>query len=173
MRVRGTFGYGATTAVLTVAMLAAIMQAHDATRSGGTWVTAGESTEESPTPTLSTPTVELAPATPDATTPATLLHQNPVTVTASGFWSWALLDRRTGAIVGSANLGQAQSTASMIKAWLAADYLRLAAERGQRPGTAALRQLSIMIRDSDNAAASATYATASPRVPRLNRIRPA
>lgn len=104
------------------------------------------------------PTATSATAT---TTTATLplLHANPVTINATGFWSWALLDRRTNAIVGSTTIGTTQFTASMIKAWLAADYLRLAAARGQRPATAALNQLSIMIRDSDNAAASATYIT--------------
>jgi hypothetical protein len=101
-----------------------------------------------------------------------LLHANPVAITSSGFWSWALLDRQTGGIVGSTNLGQTQTTASMIKAWLAADYLRLAAERGQQPSTAALHQLSIMIRDSDNTAASATYVTVgkSASITRLIKI---
>src|SRR4029450_5685068 len=48
-------------------------------------------------------------------------------------------------------------TASMIKAWLGADFLRRAAERGQEPSPSQLRQVSIMIRDSDNQAAESIY----------------
>ncbi|HLL64759.1 MAG TPA: serine hydrolase [Micromonosporaceae bacterium] len=83
-----------------------------------------------------------------------LLHPATVTVNSPGFWSWSLLDRRTGEIVGSPNLGSTNVTASMIKAWLAADYLRRAAEKRQTPSAATLKRLTIMIRDSDNAAAS-------------------
>src|SRR5262249_29250932 len=82
-----------------------------------------------------------------------LLRPAPVSVNTPGFWSWALIDRRTGTISGSSNQGSVNVTASMIKAWLAADYLRRAADRKITPNSAAMHQLSIMIRDSDNAAA--------------------
>jgi hypothetical protein len=97
------------------------------------------------------PTRKAAPAAPTAPTLApALLHPAPVTVNATGFWSWTVLDRRTGAIAGSANANTTQRTASMIKAWLAADYLR----RNTSPSKSNLAQLTSMIRDSDNAAAS-------------------
>jgi hypothetical protein len=77
-----------------------------------------------------------------------------VAVNASGFWSWALIDRRTGQVTGSANFAVPNVTASMIKAWLAADYLRMAAST---PPPAVLRRLSVMIRNSDNGAAADTW----------------
>jgi hypothetical protein len=80
-----------------------------------------------------------------------------VRVAYTGFLSWALLDRRTGRIIGSANLGASSDTMSMVKSWLAADHLRRAAERGETPPAADLQRLSVMIRDSDNAAAEAFY----------------
>jgi hypothetical protein len=85
------------------------------------------------------------------------LRAGRVTVSSEGFLSSALLDRRTGRISGSANLAAPGDTMSMVKAWLAADFLRGVDERGEEPTDGRLRQLSIMIRDSDNAAAQATY----------------
>jgi|GEM_PF-757077 len=67
-----------------------------------------------------------------------------------GWWSWAMLDQRTGEIHGSANLAETSTTASLIKAWIAADYLRTSAEAGRSPSDFRMRQLEIMIRDSDN-----------------------
>ena len=92
-----------------------------------------------------------APAAPAAPSlPPALLHPAAVAVDATGFWSWTVLDRRTGEMAGSPNAAAAQRTASMIKAWLAADYLR----RTPDPSAANLRQLTSMIRNSDNTAAS-------------------
>jgi hypothetical protein len=76
----------------------------------------------------------------------------PVRVKTTGFWSWALLDARTGQISGSANLDALGTTASMIKVWLAADHLRRAAEAGTSPDRDRLALLSTMIRESDNEA---------------------
>ncbi|WBB96602.1 MULTISPECIES: hypothetical protein [unclassified Solwaraspora] len=67
-----------------------------------------------------------------------------------GWWSWAMLDQRTGEIHGSANLAETSTTASLIKAWIAADYLRTSAEAGRSPSNFRMQQLEIMIRDSDN-----------------------
>jgi hypothetical protein len=83
-------------------------------------------------------------------------HSAPVTVDSvntSGFLSWALMDRRSGEIVGSANMDQTITTASMVKAWLAADYLR----QNASPSKSRLADLSTMIRDSDNGAGERTY----------------
>ena len=82
-----------------------------------------------------------------------LLRPGPVEVPSPGFWSWSLLDVRTGELAGSPNQSDRNTTASMIKVWLAADYLRRAADADQRPDVARLRLLSKMIRDSDNDAA--------------------
>ncbi len=83
--------------------------------------------------------------------------EGPVTVDTAGFLSWALLDRRTGEIVGSENLTATSTTASMVKPWIAADYLRRLEERGQGPSEARLADLTAMIRDSDNQAAERIY----------------
>jgi hypothetical protein len=78
-------------------------------------------------------------------------------VSTQGFLSWALLDRRSGEIVGSANMTATTDTASMVKAWLASDYLRRAEEAGQTPSASRMADLEAMIRDSDNDAADRTY----------------
>jgi hypothetical protein len=98
-----------------------------------------------------------AEVAPVPTLPPALLRPAPVSVNAVGFWSWALIDRRTGQVTGSPNLAVTNVTASMIKAWLAADYLRLASLGGRVPTPAVLRQLSTMIRNSDNGAAAVTW----------------
>jgi hypothetical protein len=85
---------------------------------------------------------------------ARTLRDGPVSMKVNGFWSWSLLDRRTGAITGSPNLNARSDTASMIKTWIAADYLRRAAEKGQKVPAAVLGELTLMIRDSDNESAS-------------------
>jgi hypothetical protein len=118
-----------------------------------------------PTATGSAPGPTTAPASPaqPLATPAPALaaggtvrglRNAPVQLNVKGFWAWALLDRRTGQLVGSPNLGTRTDTASMIKAWIAADFLRRATERGQGVNAYRLHELSIMIRDSDNNAAS-------------------
>ena len=96
-----------------------------------------------------------APAPPAL--PPAFVHPAPVSIDSPGFWSWTVLDRRTGETAGSPNAAVANRTASMIKAWLASDYLRRAAERNATPSAATMQQLTIMIRNSDNAAASAMW----------------
>jgi hypothetical protein len=79
-----------------------------------------------------------------------------VRISGQGFTSWALLDRKTGTISGSANSTDATtSTESMIKTWIASDYLRLLADAHAPPDR--LDQLTRMIRDSDNTAAEDFY----------------
>jgi hypothetical protein len=85
------------------------------------------------------------------------LRAGPVSISVPGFSSWALLETAAGKISGSATLTRASDTASMIKAWLAADYLRRTAERGAKPTSTQLQQLSTMIRDSDNAIAEQVF----------------
>jgi hypothetical protein len=102
----------------------------------------------------------VSPARPpagDASAEQPLLRPAAVTFTDGGFHSWALLESRTGTINGSDNLADTNDTVSMIKAWLAADYLRQAAQRGEKPSADRMHTLSIMIRDSDNDAAQDIY----------------
>jgi hypothetical protein len=101
-----------------------------------------------------------------------LLRPRPVSFSSPGFHSWALLNTRTGAISSSNDPTATSDTASMVKAWLAADYLRLAAERDENPDTDRLHDLSIMIRDSDNEAAEDIYRLngSSDSIARLTRI---
>jgi len=67
-----------------------------------------------------------------------------------GFWSWAYLDFKTGKIDGSTPVNALSDTASMTKAWIAADYLRRAAEQHKTPNATIMGELTQMIRDSDN-----------------------
>lgn len=87
----------------------------------------------------------------------------------AGFLSWSLLDRRSGEIVGSQNMAETTTTASMIKAWLAADYLRRASETGETPTNSRLNDLEVMIRDSNNEAADRTY-TANGKAASIERL---
>ncbi|BCB81036.1 hypothetical protein Pflav_074460 [Phytohabitans flavus] len=104
-----------------------------------------------PTPSLS------ASPTPSPTLKPLAVHAGKVTIKASGWWSWAMIDRRTGKIYGSSNMSETNTTASLIKSWIGADYLRRAAESGQTPSAARMQQLTIMIRDSDNEAAQSLW----------------
>ncbi|HEU4421728.1 MAG TPA: serine hydrolase [Pilimelia sp.] len=99
-----------------------------------------------------------ATPTPEATTPPPLAIQ-PTTVrlNRAGWWAWAMLDTRTGEIHGSRNLAGTSTTASLIKAWIAADFLRRSAQAGEDPSQLRMDQLTIMIRDSDNNAAQALW----------------
>lgn len=81
------------------------------------------------------------------------LELPPVRLDTPGFASWAMLDRRTGQIAGSSNLDAPSDTMSLIKVWLAADYLR----RTDYPDERSLNRLIVMIRDSDNKAAYEFY----------------
>jgi len=96
-------------------------------------------------------------AAPQSSSGDVIVEPGPVSVKVSGWYSWALLDQRTNKITGSKNMTSTNRTASMIKAWIGADYLRRSAERKVTPSQARLDQVRIMIRDSDNAAASDLY----------------
>lgn len=99
----------------------------------------------------------LLPADPIAPTPQALGTPGPVVIDTEDFWSWALVDVATGHITGAPNLAETSTTASMIKVWLAADYLRLATEAGDRPREERLQEISVMIRDSENDPATRLY----------------
>jgi hypothetical protein len=103
----------------------------------------GAARTPTPTPSPSLPALPVAPGT--------------VKIDKDGWWNWALMDTRTGKISGSANMDETNPTASMIKAWIGADFLRRAAEKGEDPSDTRMNQVSTMIRDSDNTAAQTLY----------------
>lgn len=74
-----------------------------------------------------------------------------------GWYAWSVLDRRTGDIIGSDNMGETSTTASLIKSWIVADYLRRAADAGQTPSSGKLADATRIIRDSDNVRAEQFY----------------
>jgi hypothetical protein len=89
--------------------------------------------------------------------PALVARQ--VNINVTGFLAWALLDRQTGSINGSPNHTTGQNTTeSMIKAWIAADYLRGLGDK--QPTQQRLAELTRMIRDSDDNAAEDIYTIA-------------
>jgi hypothetical protein len=90
--------------------------------------------------------------------PPPILRAGPVSVPHSGFWAWALLDRKTDQLSGSANSASAtNSTESMVKVWLVSDFLRRRAESGRSPTPEELRLASTAIRDSNDNSAQALY----------------
>lgn len=91
-----------------------------------------------------------APPSPSSEPPPSRAREPELSPPPGVFVSWALLDLRTGDLTGSNNLAETSTTASMIKAWIAADELRRTAESGARPTAERLRQLRLVIRDSDN-----------------------
>ncbi|GGM63991.1 hypothetical protein ACFFX1_30635 [Dactylosporangium sucinum] len=103
-------------------------------------VTAAEATSEAPSPAPSDPSP--SPSGPLFNPTAT------VTMNVKGFWSWAFYDHVTGQLYGSTPY-TTSDTASMSKAWVAADWLRRQAEQNKQPGSAALAELTRMIRDSE------------------------
>ncbi|MBM0277675.1 hypothetical protein [Micromonospora tarensis] len=91
--------------------------------------------------------------------PPPTLAAGPVSVSFQGeFFSWALLDRKTGKISGSPNMTATSSTESMIKAWIVSDYLR---QLGDREPPASLKKAaSLAIIDSNDQAANEVHAAA-------------
>ncbi|MGW4296338.1 hypothetical protein ACWEH1_25335 [Micromonospora chersina] len=112
--------------------------------------------------------VEQVPTPEPTAPPKPTLAAGPVSVNFTGkFFSWALMDRKTGKISGAPNMASTNSTESMIKAWIVSDYLRqlkgkpLSAERKKQATTA--------IRDSNDRSAEALY-NAGGRKPVLDRL---
>jgi hypothetical protein len=93
--------------------------------------------------------------------PKPALTARNVQVNGAGFLSWALVDRQSGKVAGSPNyISGTSTTESMIKAWLAADYLRLLGNK--QPTAQRLTELSRMIRSSDDDAAEDIYQVSGP-----------
>ncbi|MDG4763338.1 hypothetical protein O7632_04330 [Solwaraspora sp. WMMD406] len=95
----------------------------------------------------------VAESPPPPATPT--LRAAPVSVSVDGFLSWALLDRTTKEIAGSANLTETSSTESMIKIWIVSDYLRQLGDTD--PSAAERKQAMLAIRDSDDDSTNRLY----------------
>jgi Beta-lactamase enzyme family len=89
-----------------------------------------------------------------------------VSVDTQAWFSWALMDRKDGALIGSANFAETNRTCSMIKSWIASDYLR----QKPSPSSARLADIEIMIRDSDSVSADRLMNEIG-RVPSFTRMR--
>jgi len=101
-------------------------------------------------------------------TPPPTLTARPVSVSFEGsFFSWALLERKTGKLSGAKNMTATSSTESMLKVWIVADYLRRLGEK--QPSPERLTQARIAIVDSDDDAANALW-NAGGRSAVLNRL---
>jgi hypothetical protein len=108
--------------------------------------------------TASTSLQPSASPSPQPPPPPTLKLTEPVQVqmAANAVYAWSLLDRTTGEITGSTNSTTYHNTTeSMVKAWLVADYLRRLGS--QQPTADALKYTSTAIRDSDDDSAQWLY----------------
>jgi hypothetical protein len=129
---------------------------------------AGLPTASAPAPTPApTGSPSAAPPSPTASAlPPLAVRPADVEIDASGWWSWALLDLRTGEMSGPASRTRTSTTASLIKSWIAADFLR---RSDGEPSDSRMDQLRVMIRDSDNEAAESLY-NAVGRVASIERL---
>ncbi|MFJ8579125.1 hypothetical protein [Micromonospora sp. NPDC093277] len=111
---------------------------------------------------------EKVPAPAPTPPPPPTLANAPVSVNFDGkFFSWALMDRKTGKISGAKNMTSTNSTESMIKAWIVSDYLRQLGDK--EPSDARKQQVITAIRDSNDKSAEALY-NAGGRKPVLDRL---
>ena len=142
--------------ILGVAMLTLISGcAH-----GAQWIKPPEAGQ---TTTTTTPEVTASPTPPPPPPPPPqrmVVPANAADLKAPGaaYSSWAFLDRRTGTVSGSANFATGRNTLeSMIKPWIAGDYLRRLAESGKQPSQQAMNELQLMIIDSNDPMAEKYY----------------
>lgn len=103
------------------------------------------------------PAVTSAPAAPTPAVSPLAVRPGKVTIDTDAWYGWSMIDLRTGKISGSTNMAQTSTTASLIKAWIVADYLRRTAAAGDTPSEARLAELTKIIRDSDNTLAEQLY----------------
>jgi hypothetical protein len=150
---------GATTAILVLVIVAASAGARPGADppAGIIWDTASHPDTATPAPPSTHPPgrshVVPAPEAPDL--PDDLPDDLPSAVTGE-FTGWAIMDLASGAVTGSGNADQLSTTASMIKVWLVADYLRLAGALPDDPEL--IDDLRQIVRDSDNPLAHDLFA---------------
>jgi hypothetical protein len=110
--------------------------------------------QDTPTPAASTTSVP----TPSMPTLAAPVDPSTITVAGARAFGWAFLDISTGQVSGSANIATMTNTMeSMIKPWIAADYLRRLPAAGKQPTASALKELTLMIVDSNDDLAEKYY----------------
>jgi hypothetical protein len=110
----------------------------------------------SPIPTAARPSAETTPAPPLYT-----LHGANAVTGPSSWWSWSLVDRRTGESWGGPTADEPTRSVSMIKFWLGGLYLR----EHPQPSQGMVNQLSTMIRDSNNDVANDIFFGLGGRLP--------
>ncbi|SNT57046.1 Beta-lactamase enzyme family protein [Asanoa hainanensis] len=169
-------GRRATTVVAIAVVLAALAVAGIrlwpgspmATRAAARWETPPGLTGATGDPDAS-PTTPPAKPSPKPTLKPLPVAATDVKIDHTGWYSWALLDTRTGKMSGPADRTDLSTTASLIKSWIGADFLRRSAEQGTEPSASRMAQVSTMIRDSDNNAAQSLYEAngGSPSIKRL------
>lgn len=138
----------------------------------------GAVSAQTPPPVGSTSSYSPEPSVPVSTAPSTTPPAGPVLLTPNGgntvtgpsyWWSWALVDRRTGESWGGSTADEPNRSVSMSKFWLAAAYLRLHPE----PDQSTLNLLSTMIRDSNNDAADTIFFALGGREPMISTMQSA
>jgi hypothetical protein len=91
---------------------------------------------------------------------ALVLPADPGSITISdvSFSGWSVLDRRNNRTVGSANAEtEWNTTESMIKPWIVADYLRGRYDESEEPTPEELDELALVIEDSNDPLAEKYY----------------
>jgi hypothetical protein len=142
--------------VLLMVFVAAVVVTQASARPGATFTAADPpASSTSPAPTTTQPTVEATPV------PSYRLNGTNTVVGPSSWWSWALVDRRTGDSWGGPTADQPTRSVSMIKFWLGGLYLR----QHPQPSQTMLNQLSTMIRDSNNDVANDIFFGLGGRLP--------
>lgn len=81
-----------------------------------------------------------------------------ITIDDASFYGWALLDRGTGKTTGSANREtETNTTESMIKPWIVADFLRQRSDESEDPSQDELDELTLVLIDSNDPLAEKYY----------------
>src|SRR2546430_222751 len=115
-------------------------------------------TDIQPSPSAAVAQVATQPAPPAPTLRA---PAQPAAIKGPGsasFFGWAFMDRKTGTLTGSANSAAGtNSTESMVKAFIAPDFLRQQTAAGRDVPAATLNELTLMIIDSNDDMAEKYY----------------
>lgn len=151
---RARWVVAAWTAVVVGAALLAIPATRESLGDRGRAIAAAAG--PSPVAAVAQVTGQAAPPPPTLRAPADPnVVKNPK---GASFFGWAFLNRATGAVTGSANSATgANTTESMVKAWITGDYLRRTHEAGRTPTNDVLAELTLMIIDSNDDMAQKYY----------------
>src|SRR5690606_27012663 len=127
-----------TTALTLITALPLPGKAHRLTWDAGRTNVAAGTTAARPAP-------PHQPPLPVAARPAASPEPGTLRQPSGEFVGWAILDRTDGSIIGSNNMTEVSTTASLIKAWIVADFLRREAEAGRTPSDLRMAQLELII----------------------------